>query len=89
MIFSLAFFVFGFETAHLIFAVKYWSLSLRVVQMINKEVVTRWQKIKVPLTFWLIFLLIVLCSSYTISTGFLVLKKFDLDFDTSTPKKIY
>jgi len=76
MFYNFALFTLAFESAHLIFAVKYWSLSQRLMQIINKEVVTAWQKLKIPLAFWSILFLIVASCTCMISLGNLEVTKY-------------
>lgn len=78
MIYTFTLFTLAFETAHLIFAVKYWNLSLRLVQMLNKEVIPKWQTVKVKIVFWSIQLLILTACTCLVALGNLELTKYQL-----------
>lgn len=79
MIYTFTLFTLAFETAHLIFAVKYWNLSLRLVQMLNKEVIPKWQTVKVKIVFWSIQLLIVTAMTCLVALGNLELTTYHGD----------
>ena len=76
MMYNVTLFTLAFETSHLFFAVKYWNLSLRLVQMLNKEAITKWQTAKVKIVFWSIQLLIILACVCMVTLGNLELERY-------------
>jgi len=81
MIYNFTFFTLTFDSAHLIFAVKYWNLSLRLEQMLKKEVPSRWQKLKVPFVFWSTLFLLSFSCICMVSLGNLELTKYHFGID--------